>query len=505
MATSAYQSEGGYNTPGGPRTNWAEAEEKGEVARVGPAVEFWTRFESDFERTAAMGCTAFRLGIEWSRVQPGPALANDTPPPWDEQAIAHYAGMIAACRNAGLRPFVTLHHFVHPDWLGKDAWIQERTPGLFAEYVRKITCDINRLLIEEHGQRPIHYYLTINEPNMLVLNTHMASQFPGARRRGSKAMAEALDGLLTAHVLAYDVIKTIHEEQGWPEPEVTLNTYTSDLYWSDKVMLDLLMLRERQVPRDQVREEIRNRADAFEVSLKRAKLPLHKDLPYWFGSLVRKVAHRFGCWSFNPERFGRLLNVLEQARGPKVMDFIGMDYYDPFMAHLFRLPVFTDHEFKNRSIRSWVMNTITSKWWDWRVLPRGLHWFCEFYGQEYQRPLLLAENGMALRRKPDNRKSKRRDRMTRSQYLRLFVHQITRMRKEGIPMLGYMHWSLFDNYEWGSYTPRFGLFAINYARDKERLIDTGEGDRPSETYRDLIAKAQEQGVGRREGGALYGA
>jgi len=498
VATSAYQSEGGYNGPGEPRTNWARAEEHGQVARVGPAVEFWSRYESDFQRTAAMGCRAFRLGIEWTRVQPGPPLADDTPPPWDEPAIAHYAEMIAACRRAGLEPFVTLQHFVHPEWLGEDAWIQDRTPGLFAEFVRKVTLRVNELLVEAHGQEPIHYYLTINEPNMLVLNTHVASQFPGGHRRGSRAMAAALDGLLTAHVLAYGLIKEIHTAKGWPTPEVTLNTYTSDLYWSDKVILDLLMLRERGVPRGRYRQAIRAQADAFEKSLKQASLPLHKDLPYWIGSIVRKVAHWFGRRNFDPEHFPRLIEALEAAPHERVMDFIGMDYYDPFMAHLFRLPVFWDHEFKNRSLRAWVMNTITSKWWDWRVLPRGLHWFCETYAKEYERPILLAENGMALRRKPDNRKSQRRDRMTRSQYLRLFVHQVSKMRKEGIPLLGYLHWSLFDNYEWGSYTPRFGLFAINYTRDRERLVETDAGDRPSETYRDLIATAEEDACDDRE-------
>ncbi len=27
----------------------------------------------------------------------------------------------------------------------------------------------------------------------------------------------------------------------------------------------------------------------------------------------------------------------------------------------------------------------------------------------------------------------------------------------GLPLFGYLHWSLLDNYEWGSYTPTFGL------------------------------------------------
>ena len=43
-----------------------------------------------------------------------------------------------------------------------------------------------------------------------------------------------------------------------------------------------------------------------------------------------------------------------------------------------------------------MLATVTSKWWDWRVLPRGLHFFCQHYAEDFGRPVLIAENGMAL-------------------------------------------------------------------------------------------------------------
>src|SRR2546428_11006227 len=97
VATSAYQSEGGYNGPGQPRTNWAVAEEKRDVVRSGNAAEFWTRYEQDFARCRAMGLNAFRLGIEWSRVQPVLSHNHSLPPAFDLDALDHYARVIAAC------------------------------------------------------------------------------------------------------------------------------------------------------------------------------------------------------------------------------------------------------------------------------------------------------------------------------------------------------------------------------------------------------------------------
>jgi beta-glucosidase len=38
-------------------------------------------------------------------------------------------------------------------------------------------------------------------------------------------------------------------------------------------------------------------------------------------------------------------------------------------------------------------------------------------------------------------------------------------RDDGANVIGYMVWSLTDNFEWGSYTPRFGLYTVNVETD----------------------------------------
>jgi len=100
--------------------------------------------------------------------------------------------------------------------------------------------------------------------------------------------------------------------------------------------------------------------------------------------------------------------------------------------------------------------------------------------------MMHAENGMAIRRRPDNHVTRRRDKINRSGFLRLHVHEVQKIVGDGIPLIGYLHWSLFDNYEWGSFTPRFGLFSIDYTQGPERHVEDPLGDRPSETYAELI-------------------
>ena len=82
--------------------------------------------------------------------------------------------------------------------------------------------------------------------------------------------------------------------------------------------------------------------------------------------------------------------------------------------------------------------------------------------------------------------------MTRSQFLKLHLEEVTRIVEAGVPLIGYFYWSLFDNYEWGSFTPRFGLYSIDYQQDNGRLLEDHHGDRPSITYARLIEGARER-------------
>jgi len=64
--------------------------------------------------------------------------------------------------------------------------------------------------------------------------------------------------------------------------------------------------------------------------------------------------------------------------------------------------------------------------------------------------------------------------------------------ERGQPLIGYLHWSLFDNYEWGSFAPRFGLFSIDYTVYPTRHAVDATGDNPSATYAEEIREARLQ-------------
>jgi beta-glucosidase len=93
--------------------------------------------------------------------------------------------------------------------------------------------------------------------------------------------------------------------------------------------------------------------------------------------------------------------------------------------------------------------------------PPGLYRALRILSDRYPKlPLLIAENGMATRNGQP-----RPDGVRREEALRDSVYWVQRAKADGINVIGYMYWSLTDNFEWGSYTPRFGLYTVNVLKD----------------------------------------
>ena len=62
----------------------------------------------------------------------------------------------------------------------------------------------------------------------------------------------------------------------------------------------------------------------------------------------------------------------------------------------------------------------------------------------------------------------------RIDFLKAFLPGVGRAIDEGIPVLGYQHWSVMDNMEWcEGYGPRFGLIHVDYQTQKRTIKDSG--------------------------------
>ena len=488
VSSCPYQHEGGYNGEGQPKNNWSAWENSRKVARSGRSVDFWNRYEEDFDRAEMMGLTGYRLGVDWTRIQP-----SAPPSDFQEAAIDRYVDMIAALRARNLEPLITLCHFTTPQWLGADPWLDERTPHLFCQFERKLWEVLNRKLVDR-GIAPPTWFITLNEPNMLAACTYNVGAFPAGRRAWWGAALESLQTMLEAHVRVRREIHALYAEHpDWGVPKLTFNNFASDLYWMDKMLLDVLEGAKQTEGSEPILAYLTDRYREFTRAYRAMDFPHHGLFSEAVGELIKQIQHGLSRRFLHESTFSRLVPLVRERREDAVVDYISFDYYDPFVGNAVRLPTFSDLRLGRVGLREWLTQSLTTKWWDWKALPRGLRFFVERYAAEYpDLPILIAENGMAERRCHSGEAcTLRSDQQSRSYFIRQHVGEVQKLRAEGLPLIGYFHWSLTDNYEWGTFDPRFGLFGIDFeSKDLARIARDEGGDVPWETYAEMVAEGK---------------
>lgn len=214
VAVAGAQVEEGDST-----SSWAEWERRGKVRDPkGPGTASWKRYEEDIALAARTGANAFRLSIEWSRVEPSRGR-------FDFGAMNRYVRAIEKCREMRLEPIVTLYHFSYPQWLdglrqaefsgslgafqlGGTAlsgaggllqaagWEQSAAPKAFSRYVEFVATAL---------RGKVRYWITINEPNVEPQLGYLIGVFPPGKMN-PLSYARATEHLLQAHVAAYDIL-----------------------------------------------------------------------------------------------------------------------------------------------------------------------------------------------------------------------------------------------------------------------------------------------------------
>ncbi|MDE3065431.1 MAG: glycoside hydrolase family 1 protein, partial [Acidobacteriota bacterium] len=162
-STSAYQIEGG-----GTNTDWwrfERAEGSGVEDVCGDACDSWNRYEEDLDIVASLGLPAYRFSVEWARIEPRPGEVS-------AEALGHYRSMLTACRERGIVPVVTLHHFTLPLWVADAGGFE--SPDIvewLARYARVVGAALGDL---------IGIACTINEPNIVAVMGYLLGVWPPA-------------------------------------------------------------------------------------------------------------------------------------------------------------------------------------------------------------------------------------------------------------------------------------------------------------------------------------
>lgn len=190
-------SSAAHQVEGDNRNNdwWAWEQTPGHIAHgdsSAVACDHYHRYREDFALLRELNQNAHRLSIEWSRVEPSEGV-------FDSGQIRHYRDVLAAVREQGMLPMVTLHHFTSPLWfVSKGGWAARDSHRAFLPFVNRVVDELGDL---------VGMWCTINEPSIYAANGWITGEFPPGRKGDIVAQYRVTRGLERAHEHAYRAIK----------------------------------------------------------------------------------------------------------------------------------------------------------------------------------------------------------------------------------------------------------------------------------------------------------
>ena len=412
-ATAAHQVDGGNDN----NDWWAWEQIAGKIANgdvSGDAADHYARFDEDFALAAAMDNDAHRFSIEWSRVEPARDVRDDA-------EIAHYHAVLDSLEAHGMVPIVTLSHFTLPLWANDplnpaadlDGWFNPEVQGEFAEFAGDMA--------EEFGDQ-IDLWVPFNEP---MVSAVAASQAVFPPDLSADSVGESLGnatqwvvGMIFAHGSAYDAIRLrdVADADG------------------DGIAAQV------GIAQHMVAFAPTDPAD-----------PAHVEAAAWLDHVFNRLfldAITSGNLDVNLDGdYDDVATVPPEGSFPQLagrLDWVGVNYYRRMLAIPLDLPPLQAYFQDDPDLPSNDLG--------WTIYPEGMLDVLREV-DDYGLPIIVTENGI-----PDG------DDDERPAYLVDHLVSVQRAIDEGIPVEGYMHWSLVDNFEWAEgFEPRFGLIAVDYA------------------------------------------
>ncbi len=289
------------------------------------------------------------------------------------------------------------------------AWFHESFPWHKPQSIEIFLRYISKI-ITKFADR-IYLFITFNEPVVWVLAAYGEGVFPPGEVDNNKMM-HALLNILKAHKEAYKLIKSANRRAKIGIAKHLISFVPHARFSPFDNMLTLFM-------------------DNFFNTM----------LPVAFQKDVLEIKLPF------------LLYFKEKIAGLSVtIDFWGINYYYRMFVRM-RVNKTKPFELIFKNKRGLGFSDL-----GWEIYPEGLLENIKkmaLYGKD----IYVTENGIAAT-----------DDKLRVRFLREHLKIIEEGIGYGLPIRGYFHWSLLDNYEWLEGTSaRFGLVGINYKRDHIRL------------------------------------
>ena len=374
----------------------------------GEACDHYRRYEEDIRLLAQAGLNAYRFSVEWARIEPEEGK-------FDPAETEHYRDVIRCCKENGVEPIVTLMHFTSPAWLiRKGGWEAESTIEYFRRYAAYVT--------EQLGSE-LRYICTINEANMGLQLAAIAKRFQMMAEQAAKAQADSAkkaEGTVQVGMNFEKMMENMKyaatengQAFGTPQPQIFVNSRTPEG--------DVLVFRVHQA----AKEAIKALYPDIQVGI---TLSLHDLQALPGGESFAETA-----WD---EEFRHYLPYIQDD------DFLGVQNYTRTQyGPVGQIPAPEGAELTQM---------------DYEFYPEALEHVIRKVREDFKGDLIVTENGIATA-----------DDTRRVEFIRRALVGVQNCIADGIPVKGYCHWSLMDNFEWQKgYAMQFGLIAVDRTTQK---------------------------------------
>jgi beta-glucosidase len=412
-ATAAYQIEGAWQEDGKGESIWDRfAHTPGKIKNNDTgdvALDHYHRFKEDVQLMKALGAKTYRFSISWPRIFP---QGTGTPNP---KGLDFYSRLVDELLANGIEPFATLYHWDLPQALQDSVggWESRDTPKAFAEYAGYVA--------DKLSDR-IRHFFTINEFTTFVEWGHGAGLLAPGLKLPPARLNQVRHHAVLAHGLAVQAIRAKARPGTKVGPAENLTA---------------------GVPVIETPEHIAA-AERATRELNAGYLTVILEGCYTDAFLAAAGAD---APKFTPDE----LKVISSP-----LDFVGINVYMPQYVRAIgaapgyeRMPFSTSHP------------RMASFWH--HIGPESLYWAPRHVAKLWNaREIYITENGCGAADEPaadgvvyDS---------DRIMFLRNYLTQLQRATADGVPVRGYFHWSVMDNFEWSDgYGTRFGLIYVDYA------------------------------------------
>jgi beta-glucosidase len=368
------------------------------------AADHYSRYKEDINYLAEAGLNAYRFSIEWARIEPKKGV-------FDEAQINHYKDVLQYCHEKGVTPIVTLHHFSSPKWLISDGgWEDEGTVGRFETYCRYVVSELGEL---------IPYICTINEANMGIQISKMMKRM---MKRDSALAARNSEDTGVQVGLNVDIKERMQKYY----------IEIGKAFGIDPRNVNVFL-----APRSEKGNEIIMRCH------KRARAAIKEINP------KIQVGITFSLYDHQAIPGGEANKKREQ--------------YEDFEQYI---PYIQDDDFigvQNYTRKVHGPDGIVEPGADVKMTDAGNEYYPESIGgavrfiwDSIKKPIIVTENGISTT-----------DDKLRVEFINAALNSLYDCVSEKIEVLGYMHWSLLDNFEWQKgYSQKFGLIAVDRETQK---------------------------------------